>query len=304
MAIDPTIESRFGELLSALFRELAGDFPASLYHYTSVASLRSIVTSGVMRAYNLGQMNDWVEARYAASIMRAHIDRSFAVEENPNASELLGALREVGVDFSDTFALSFTSDGDELGMWRLYADRTRGFSFAVPLHNALSWLGDGHHGLIMKCSYDHQVLSHFCARALDRMRQIYLDDILAGKHVEPATYANVFLQNATWLAPAFKPAVWQDEKEWRFIFRRPSVQHHKLTSGRTYIELPLLATPQSTPPIAAMCAGPDCDYADSISPMQQLLFEKGYGNFAIHLSTKYQTRPGRMPPPPGPSKTQ
>ena len=105
----------------------------------------------------------------------------------------------------------------------------------------------------------------FCTRALDRICRIYLDDLVAGKRVELATYASVFLQNVTWLLPAFKPAVWQDEKEWRSIFRQPNMEYHKLAFGRTFVELPLLVTPQNDP-IAAICAGPDCDYVDSITP--------------------------------------
>ena len=147
--------------MTALAMELAGKVPGFLYHYTKAASLEAILTSGVMRAYNLGKMNDLVEARYAASVMRAHIERGFAVEEDPNASDLLGELRRqlVGVDLSDTFALSFSPDGDELGMWKLYSDRGRGFSFAVPILTALSWLS--HHGMLLRCNYDHHVLSDF-----------------------------------------------------------------------------------------------------------------------------------------------
>jgi hypothetical protein len=254
-------ETRLNDFLAEQMRLLNGpQLPRNLYHYTPAAGMKAIIASGVLRAHNLGQMNDFAEARYAASVMRAHVDRGYAVEPNPHAIELLNAIRQQlsTVDLSNVFALSFTLDGDEPGMWRLYADLSRGFSFAVPFHEAVRWAGLDHKGMMLKCSYDPDILTEFCARTLAKMREIYLDDVGAGLQPNPRSAAAVFLGNVSWFAPAFKPDVWHDEQEWRFVFSRPQIEHKALPGGRTCVELPLArpaAGKQS--PIVAICAGPD-----------------------------------------------
>jgi Protein of unknown function (DUF2971) len=304
MAVAPDAESRLNYFLPGLLYRLAPlDVPLSVYHYTSSQSMRAVISSGVLRAHNLGQMNDFAEGRYAASFMRAHIDRSYAVEPDPTAMNLLSALRRqlTMVDLSNVFALSFTSDGDEPGMWRLYADGGRGFSFAIPTSEAVSWGGDSHKGMFVKCVYDSKTLAEFCVQALAKIRDIYLSDAVAGLTPDAADYAGMFLRNIAWFAPAFKPDVWSDEKEWRFIFTRPR-SAQKAFDGRYYIELPLeLPTPKNPHPITAICAGPDCDYEDDILPLQRVLHDKGFGGkggmFPIFTSVRHVTRPGRRPPP-------
>jgi hypothetical protein len=300
-AIMSDAQTRLNDFLAEQARWLAAELPPgrSIYHYTSAAGMQAIVSSGVMRAYNLGQMNDLAEGRYAASVMRAHIDRGYAVEADANASELLGAMRRqlTSINLSNVFAISLTSDGDEPGMWRLYADRGRGFSFAIPLDKALLWAGHGHNGMLLKCTYDHNVLTEFCVRTLGKIREIYVADIVGGLKPHASDYASMFFDNIAWFAPAFKPSVWQDEKEWRFIFARPPDVHRTLSDGRTYIELPLTVTAENPYPITAICGGPDCDYEDDILPLQRILYEKGHGAyFPIHVSTTHVTRAGRRAP--------
>ena len=293
-------ETQLDEFLAEQARWLAGDPPRSLYHYCSGAGMQAIIRSGVLRAFNLGQMNDFAEGRYAASVMRAHIDRGYSIEPNPRALALLQAMRQqlTGINLTNVFALSFTTDGDEVGMWRLYADRGRGFSFATRIEDALSWGSSGHLGFLLKVSYDPPMLDEFCIRTLTKIHELYLADVAATLAPDPARYANLFLENVAWFAPAFKPHVWHDEQEWRFIFVRPSADHKKLPDGRMYIELPLTPPSATDPrPITAICGGPHCDYEDEILPLQKVLYDKGYGPlFPIHVSTKHVVRPGRRPP--------
>jgi hypothetical protein len=177
MAVAPDAEAKLNAFLADQLRLLFGtDIPRSVYHYTSSQGMRAIVSSGVLRAHNLGQMNDFAEGRYAASVMRAHVDRGYAIARNPAAMKLLGAMRRqlTSVDLSNVFALSFTSDGDEPGMCRLYADGGRGFSFAIPTRDALSWAGENHKGMFVQCIYDSKTLMEFCVQALAQIRDIYL----------------------------------------------------------------------------------------------------------------------------------
>ncbi|MFO1154746.1 MAG: DUF2971 domain-containing protein [Rhodospirillales bacterium] len=176
-------------------------------------------------------------------------------------------------------------------MWRLYADRGRGFSFAIPFQEAVRWAGLDHSGMMLKCSYDINTLTLCCARALDNIRKIYLDKIADGYVIDHDAVSNIFLRNIFYFAPAFKPSVWKDEKEWRFVFVRPQLEH-KAQDGRTFIELPLTLPADKPSPIVAICAGPDCDYEDSVIPVQRVLFERGYGTSCpVHVSVHRENAP-------------
>src|SRR5260370_37829628 len=103
---------------------------------------------------------------------------------------------------------------------------------------------------------------------------------------DASQYAIFFFENVAWFAPAFKPEVWQAEKEWRFIFVRPPADHKKLPGGRVCVELPLTPPTAINPrPFTAICGGPDCDFEDDILPLQKVLYDKGYGTmFPVHVS--------------------
>ena len=225
MAKQKTPEERLNGFFLSQMVDLAGEpWPQGLFHYTTSAGMRAIISSGVLRAHNVEQMNDFTEGRYAASVMRAFIDRQYAIESNADATKLFEAMREQlsTVDLTDVFALSFTTDGDELGMWRLYADRGRGFSFSVSIRKALNWAGQMHQGAIMRCCYNAERLERFCCQALSKIRSIYLEDLAEGVALAPAGYSALFFELAVWCAPLFKSSAWRDEKEWRFVFMRPN----------------------------------------------------------------------------------
>ncbi len=261
--------------------------------------MQGILTSGVLRAYNLGQMTDFTEGLYAASIMSAVLDRAFASAKDDNIKQLLAALRRqlTKVDLSNVFALSLTEDGDEPGMWEIYAEGGQGFGFAIPIYKALKWREE-HKAMFLKCHYKPEELESFCKAALQKITDIYLGDVAAGAAPNPDVYAAMFLEDVSWFAPAFKQQIRADEKEWRYVVVRPVAEHKHTDDGRAYIELPLQPTPQFPHPIEAICAGPNCDYDDTIRPLQRLLFEKGHGaNYPVHLSKHFAARAGRQSPP-------
>ena len=273
------------------FRSLTPAPPPYLFHYTTAEGMKGIVDSGSIWAHCIEHLNDYTEARYAASVMRAHIDRAYAVEPRPEACELFDALRRRmgGVTASRLFVASFSANGDELGMWRLYANRGTGFSFCFQTTEAASW-----GGYLVKCQYDPHALTLFCAKSLTKIRELFLAD---SDNPNPNDYAAEFFSQVAWFAPIYKQEIWSDETEWRLIFIRDPEHHQRRIDGRTYIEIPGSIGSASRIPIAAVCAGPDCDYVDNIRPLQRLMHGKGYGHVQTHLSQFFKAQPGRPAPP-------
>jgi hypothetical protein len=209
---------------------------ARLYHYTTAESMAAILRSGRMRAHNIGTMNDFTEVRLAASVLGAHLDRGYAVEPEQRVCELFRATRRylATIELSTVFALSFSGNGEEPGMWRLYADRGTGFSFGIPAFKLQQPWG----GYLIKCNYSSIDLDGFCVRALATIRRVYLDDVAAGREGPYDEYAAMFFRHVVWFGPVFKHAVWSDEQEWRVVFVRPPEHHRQRPDGRTYIEIP------------------------------------------------------------------
>jgi hypothetical protein len=99
----------------------------------------------------------------------------------------------------------------------------------------------------------------------------------------------MFVEKASHLAPVFKPRIWQDEQEWRWIFVRPDKR------GHPYIELPLYDDNENKCIIAAICVGPISDYLRSIVPLQQLLAQTAQ-MIPIHETQHRVNIPGFMAP--------
>jgi hypothetical protein len=188
------------------------------------------------------------------------------------------------IDAEEIFVLSFSDSGERDPMWRLYAERGAGFSFCFPIPQTQNWPG-----LIMlsRCNYDPMQQGAFFDSALDRITAIYVADLAAGRAAVPNVYAERFFHHIAWFATMFKPRAYEHEHEWRIVFRR-SKEHHRFdAAGRPYIEVP---GPSYGPlPIEAICAGPRCDKAAHLGPLQKLARECGYGTVPFYTNDKVTT---------------
>jgi hypothetical protein len=285
------------ELDDFLFRDLTGEqwgtLPlGGLFHYTTIGGMRGILQSRTIRAGSLEKMNDTSEVRFAASIFRAVIDRRYATESDPEVITFLLAVRghlRQPLDLSSVFALSLSVDRDEAGMWSLYADRGQGFSFCILTKDLIPWAGFSQRGWLWKCRYGEEETSRYCQKVLDEGISIYRKHSRHASSFDLEAYAAMFVDKASYLAPVFKPKIWHDEQEWRWIFVRPDKK------GHPYIELPLYGDSGRICVIAAICAGPNSDYLRSMVPLLQLLAQTD------QTIPFYDTRhrvdiPGFMPP--------
>ena len=223
-----------------LFRDLTGELWGTvplggLFHYTTTGAIRGILQSRTIRAGSLEKMNDTSEARFAASIFRAMIDRRYATESDPEVITFLQAIRShlrQPLDLSFAFALSLSVDGDEAGMWGLYADRGQGFSFCIPTKDLIPWAGFSQKGWLWKCRYGEEETSRYCEKVLTEGISIYRKHSRRASAFDVDAYAAMFVDKVSYLAPVFKPKIWHDEQEWRWIFVRPDKKDTHISSFR------------------------------------------------------------------------
>jgi hypothetical protein len=235
-----------------------------------------ILQSGKLRVSGIEQLNGKTELRYAVSIFRAHLDRFYATEQTAEGCDLFRHIKQQvdTVDTTGMYVASFSADGDEFGMWRLYGDRGRGFSFAFPFYKVEHW-----GGFPCKCHYDTTKADEFCRGVLTMVRDTLLADLRAGTKPDLESIAATFLWQISYFGLLFKPHAWADEKEWRLIFIQPKTVIKTRTSGSTYIEIPY----DDRLPIGAICAGPLCEQS-SITKVQDCLRKPGQ-KITLHLAT-------------------
>lgn len=272
-------EKRLSDWCLARMLAMSQGVPGRLGHFTTAEGMRGILRSGRMWAHSVAEMNDATEIRHGVSAMRAHLERARATECDDLVLSMLEAIMRQTMPYSldDVFVLSFTENAEDESMWRLYADRGRGFSFVFPLHLCAPW-----GGIPVKCNYSNEDLADFCRTALAEVRTVLIDDRAEGLNPNPDVYAATFVRHVAWFAPIFKQSFWSDENEWRIVFIRPDAERIRRGDGRQYIEVP--ARKHGRLPIEAICGGPTCDVDGVVRPLQQLANQHGYGGVPIHIS--------------------
>jgi len=241
--------------------------PPILYHYTSLDAIISILRSGKFHVSSIEQFNDKAELRYSVSIFRAYVDRFLAVEPTAEGSELFQHIQKQldTIETSGIYVASFSANGNEWGMWRLYGDRGRGFSFGFPFYETGHW-----GGIPGRCHYDTSRADEFCISALTTVRDALLNEIKVGKQLDVGALAASFLWRISYFGLFFKPHAWADEREWRLVFINPATEIKTRPDGSKFIEIPNA----ERFPIGAVCSGPLCEES-SIKKLQECIDEVG-----------------------------
>src|SRR5271157_5275624 len=104
------------------------EIPSVIYHYTNDLGLRGILETGKFWLTDIFELNDPSELEHGIS----HLIEALKANSDSlgkNLSEHVEAFRSKGLKKSARyFVCAFSSDGNELGQWRAYADNGRGFA--------------------------------------------------------------------------------------------------------------------------------------------------------------------------------
>jgi hypothetical protein len=225
----------------------------AFFHYTTAERLEGILRSGHLRAYNIEHQTDYTELRLAASLLRLCLDYRFAFATNDDEAALYDAMRkEMGVlRLENFFLLSFSDDGDQESMWRLYANRGRGFSFSIPIREFAGW---SDLKFITKVIYDSAQQRELLDDLIEFTAIAFRRDDPVTRQARIADYTAAFFRQVVWFGFGIKLEDYAPEREWRLAFERSS-EHHKVDErGRKYIEV--FGLPSRPLPISAICSGP------------------------------------------------
>lgn len=103
---------------------LINDHPAEIiYHYTDVAGLIGLITSGCVWATHVSKLNDASENRYGYELVINHVRANLPKSAKPLIEKALSTLRSV-----DTYVACYSTERNLLSQWRNYTGERVGYS--------------------------------------------------------------------------------------------------------------------------------------------------------------------------------
>ncbi len=225
------------------FLNLAVDPNDILWHYTSGASLISIVESHELYATHVACLNDRTEVRYGEVLLRDSfakmrarpgdgvenwlIDRMAAIAQDDVQREVIpqvlpyGSLTGLGISaLKDVWVTCFSAEKDDLSQWRAYGGGENGYAIGF----AAEGISDADAQLI-RVNYsrqDHEKAAMVVGEKLldcllEFARQIDLDLGDPDLTQQMEGFLEEQLQDATGLAPMLKDPAFKNERECRLV---------------------------------------------------------------------------------------
>lgn len=212
---------RLHDALRAVVRPRRSAAPAGLFHYTTSAGLRGILTSGELRATNFAYLNDALEPLYGRYVALETLrDLRDGASTTCEARFLDYAMEAFASSTRDTelYVTCFCEDGDLLSQWRGYGDTSGRYSIQFDTARLQAEDHTFSFGQVIY-SHDEQVsIVTATARAA-------ADAILAQRSPSFEDSSDLFWRRVTALLMAhvasdaafFKPKAFSEEREWRAV---------------------------------------------------------------------------------------
>lgn len=213
------------DMIKNITQKLYSDIPKeTLYHYTSFKGLLGIVDSGVLWASDVRYMNDSVEMKHTADLIRADIARRMAGgHKNPKLlNQFLDWVSCRITNGHMLFGASFRSNGNLLSQWRSYSSLGKGVSLGFNSNHILQ-CAESQSFQVGKCIYEPATQQDLIKKIVDAV------EVLAEEHGEDTdkvkrhpsqSYYDVFEKiesDLLRIAVILKHPSFQEEEEWRIV---------------------------------------------------------------------------------------
>lgn len=215
MIADDSLDSEVSNIDSAIEDV---QIPESLYHYTDMGSLNSIISNKELWFSDIRYLNDANELTYSYDIMKRVFDSVNASVYDENIKDLLYRLENSLRDqVFDLFTISFSEHRDELSQWRGYGKSSSAAAIGFDLRY---------------CDCDLPVKPNLIKIEYNEDRQIFLIKNLLEEYISLLKRfegnqqimdrlipicCRYFRKRALDLSMRFKSRHWQTECEWRMV---------------------------------------------------------------------------------------
>lgn len=193
--------------------------PALLFHYTDIAALMSIVEKRELWASNVVYLNDQSEIRYSLDLLNSITSEKS--EHRRSTSEADTVIQWIVHDFATlqaVYVVCFCTSDDLLSQWRGYG--TQG-GYAVGFASVrLKALCSGRVSLV-RVEYDESTHRQRLVDLVNRWRETFHDVPEFNQDRRSWNLGAMLLAEAfSEIAVGFKNPVFEEEKEWRLVYRR------------------------------------------------------------------------------------
>jgi hypothetical protein len=211
-----------------------------LWHYTTMAGLYGIFTSGSMRFTDAAFLNDLSEMTWAVelfdSVVKERIARGGLL---PEVTEFLErALQGIKSDLENrdefgiinqAFVACFCKEGDSLHLWRAYTGNGRGYSIGFfpdfirarlkPLRVTGYQYDRVYVPALRKVIYDKTEQEQHITALIDAFEKAIVTYISSGGHMTaPHVFSRGIYRVFYEYLCTFKHPTFSEEHEWRFIY--------------------------------------------------------------------------------------
>jgi len=275
---------------------IQGDTPELLYHYTDVAGLIGICSSGSMRATNLRFMNDAKELDHAWRLMHEVLARAREKAEQPGQISVVDAIEadlQSWDEYPDFYSASFSADGDLLSQWRGYGSSGGGYAIGFdPSELACpSTPYPQPDRFLSRVIYDEARQVEILSGVADAMLDLFKDVAAAGPEMTKAR-GRVFsaLGEVAGYVFSFKDPAWAEENEWRAVYVLPNGEldgvQFRPGGGIAvpFMSLAMGTDPDGRLPIRRIVQGPAVDPEMAAKSLELLLAGNGYRDVEIAFS--------------------
>lgn len=201
--------------------------PKRIYHYTNDAGLRGILENKLLWLTDIFDLNDPSELRHGlnnASQTLFELTSDLTPECKFLAERFADFVRSGVRETADYFCCCFSSEADELGQWRAYADNGHGFALgfdAESLERDFGVPGDGLRSTF-PVAYDDEKLSNIQREIIQSALEAvqlpdsgYLSEEWGRKYA--TLIATRLTSNAIYASTFFKHTAYKNESEYRFM---------------------------------------------------------------------------------------
>lgn len=297
---DPLEAALSGIVADALaeWDRIQGEVPDLLYHYTDVAGLIGICSSGSLWATNLRFMNDAKELAHSRKLMLDVLAEAKDKAGFPAQLELIEEIEKTTtaqwVGYPDFYATSFTANGDLLSQWRGYGASGGGYAIGFDASRLVSPPSPHPQSdrFLNRVIYQEEIQLRVLRATADKMLGLFAKVDSSSAEMTGAR-ARLFaaLGEVVGFVFSFKDPAWAEEQEWRSVYVLPEGEldgvEFRPDGGIAipYVSLAMGTDPDRRLPIREIVQGPRVDNETSIRSLELLLASNGYSDVEITVSS-------------------
>jgi DUF2971 family protein len=284
--------------LNGAWMQEQGQPPGQIFHYTSSHGLRGILASHQLWATDIAYMNDATEMAYGLALIAKHLAQ--AATDAPDLEKEFFRRSDVSestVIHRGDFVTCFCADGDQLSQWRSYAAAGSGCAIGFSTRALL----EHNQPILRRVIYEPAVQERMIQTVISRSRVLFRE-VSTGRSIKdldddrtlPA-FASFLASRLKEFACTFKHPGFQEEKEWRLIFRgfrsrefMPALRFREDSLSTPYIPISLRNAGPSPPallPILEVRHGPSIHPGLARKSLLLLLEKFGYDHVEVRGSS-------------------